>query len=235
MTTYRTISYSDKYQWAVCVGVHVLGYCCDGKQKSQVLWVPLMGRAFNPNLCSSGRASGQGQCGLGSDGHVVNRAATYLPITGPLLEDRTRICNIHSQQANTVCVRVLSLRVCAQAALHPECFWPPGWDNLEFLRAVWVETAWQTSLAPSSSITPTVSPNQNRHIVCLSVHSPTTLTSKSSLLLEIAFWATGMKDEIRVAECAAINCPPVWEGFVWSPNSQNTKKYKECSSHRQCH
>ncbi len=90
----------------VCVSVHLQGYCCDGKQRSQVLWVALMGRTFNPNLCSSGRASGQGQCGLGSDGHVVNRAATYLPITGPSLEDRTRICNIHSQQANKMCVCV---------------------------------------------------------------------------------------------------------------------------------
>lgn len=132
-----------------------------------------MRRTFNPNLCSSGRASGQGQCGLESVGHVVNRAATYLPITGPLLEDRTQICNIHSQQTNKMCVCVPSVHVLAEKPLHRECFWPPGWDNLEFLQAVWAEMAWQSPPAPSSSITPTVSSNQNRHIVCLSVHSAT--------------------------------------------------------------
>lgn len=161
-----------------------------------------MGRRFNPNLCSSGRALGQGQCGLGSDGHVVNRAAIYLPITDPSLKDRTRICNIHSQQANKKCVHLcvcVCARMCVQRerALHPECFWPPGWDNLEFLQAVWVETAWQTSLAPSSSITPPLSPNQNRHIVCLSVHSVAMLASKFALLPEIAFWARGWRTKIK--------------------------------------
>lgn len=34
---------------------------------------------------------------------------------------------------------------------------------------------------PSSSITPPVSPNQNRHIVCLSVHSAAMLALKSTL------------------------------------------------------
>lgn len=29
-------------------------FFCDGKQKSQVLWVPLMGRTISLNLCSSG-------------------------------------------------------------------------------------------------------------------------------------------------------------------------------------
>lgn len=33
-------------------------------ENKRVLWVTLMGRTFNTNLCSSGRASGQGQCGL---------------------------------------------------------------------------------------------------------------------------------------------------------------------------
>ena len=87
-----------------------------------------------------------------------------------------------------------------------------------------METAWQTSLAPSSSITPPVSPNQNRHIVCLSVHSASMLASKFALLPEIAFRAMGMKDEMRVAECesAALNCLAVCGGFVQSLNAKNT-------------
>lgn len=101
--------------------MHVQGYCCNGNQKGQVLPVPLMGRRFNPNLCSSGRALGQGQCGLGSDGHVVNRAAIYLPITDPSLKDRTRICNIHSQQANKKCVH-LCVCVCARMCVQRESF-----------------------------------------------------------------------------------------------------------------
>ena len=156
-------------------------------KESSPLGMDLMGRTFNPNLCSSGRASGQGQCGLGSDGHVVNRAATYLPITGPSLEDRTRICNIHSQQANKVCMCVrASVCVCresfASRVLLTSRVRQFGVPSSSMSGAGVADLA-----EPSSSITPPVSPNQNRHIVCLSVHSVAMLASKSVLLPEIAF------------------------------------------------
>lgn len=168
-----------------------------------------MGRRFNLNLCSSGRALGQGQCGLGSSGHVVNRAATYLSITGPLLEDWTQICNIHSQQTNKMCVRVLSVCVRAEKTLHWECFWPLGWDNLEFLQAVWLVTAWQTALAPHSSITPTVSPNQNRHIVCLSVHS----TAKVCAIARNCFLS--YRDEGQSQTYTVWKCSYKLPSWVW--------------------
>lgn len=107
---------------------------------------------------------------------------------------------MHYQQVNGVgvCVKVES--VYKQRVLHLECFWPPGWHNLEFLRAVWVKMVWHTLLALSSSITLPLSSNLNWHIVCLSVHLTAMLTTMFVLVIEIAF-RVGMKDKIRVLVC----------------------------------
>lgn len=140
-------------------------------------------------------ASGQGQRGLGADGHVVNRAATYLPITGPSLEDWTRICNIHSQQANKVRQREREGKresACVCAFLCEESF-ASTLLLTSRVRQFGVPSSSMSGYGVadptelSSSITPPVSPNQNQHIVCLSLYSAAMLASKSALLPEIAF------------------------------------------------
>lgn len=179
-------------------------------------------------------ASGQGQCGLGADGHVVNRAATYLPITGPSLEDWTRICNIHSQQANKVRQRerrrervhacVLS---CVEKALHPHCFWPPGWDNLEFLQAVWVDMAWQTPLnCPPLSHLRLVLIRTNILCVCHFIQQWCWLQSLhycQKLLSELLD-----EGHIKSLRCEKYSYEllPVCEGFMCSANAENTKHTK---------
>lgn len=83
----------------VWLGLHPIlfnSFNCAGKQRSQIRWVPLK----ITEMYAAQVASQQGQYGLGTHSLDVNRAATYLPITNPSLEDRTCINNIHSQQAN---------------------------------------------------------------------------------------------------------------------------------------
>lgn len=168
-------------------------------------------------------ASGQGQCGFGSDSHVVNRAATYLPITGPSLEDWTRICNIHSQQANKVCVCVC---LCVQGCVS---MWRESFASTVLLtsrvRQFEVPSSSMSGdgvadlAEPSSSITPQVSPNQNRHIVCLSVHSAAMLASKFALLPQIAFRTAGWRTKtglhnVKVKLWIAILCVKASRGAL---------------------
>lgn len=149
-----------------------------------------MGRVFNLNVCTSGRASGQGQCGLESDSHALNRAAIYLPITSSLLLVRhgSAIFTVRSQ---TTCVCVFKCmckrwQFCIQSAfdLQGETIW----RSFERHEQIWCGRPRRPRL-----------PSSRRRLVlirtdilsCLTVHSTATLASKFMALLEIAFCAQG--------------------------------------------
>lgn len=127
-------------------------------------------------------ASDQEWCGFRSHSHVVNRAATYLPITDPSLEDQTWISNIHSQQANKAC-----MSVCVWCVTEKENFVSTMLlAALDFFIMVLVEMLCQTP-TELPSITLLVSPNWNQHIVCLPLQSSVVIASKSARRAEIAF------------------------------------------------
>lgn len=184
-----------------CFTVHMQGVFCKRIQNSQVLWVPLMVRTINLNVCSSGSFrsrtvwtwSWRPCCKQSS--HLP---ANHRPIAGGLDTDLQYSQSTGKQGETEREGEGERESACVCAFLCGESF-ASTLLLTSRVRQFGVPSSSMSGYGVadpaelSSSITPPVSPNQNQHIVCLSLYSAAMLVSKSALLPEIALWAAGWR------------------------------------------